>query len=67
MVDYINGRAPSDTVEIHLEEAWEVLYWTDTLGMNEKSLRRLIDQVGNSAVAIPGALNRRPSPLLFRD
>jgi hypothetical protein len=44
--------APTDTKRVFLNEASEINYWLSKFNCTEEELRKAIDAVGNSAVAI---------------
>jgi hypothetical protein len=51
MDDKQNTGTP-DRDRINLQEAYEVRYWTNHLGVTEAQLRALVRDVGNSVTAI---------------
>jgi hypothetical protein len=52
-------HVPKDTSRINLEEADEVDYWTQTLGVSRQQLWDLVKKHGFSAAAVRRALGKR--------
>lgn len=46
MADDLKNRGPADRSRINVNEAWEVQYWTKTLGCTEAELRAAVRAVG---------------------
>ncbi|MET3178956.1 DUF3606 domain-containing protein [Variovorax sp. NFACC27] len=46
MADDLNKRGPQDASRINVNEAHEVRYWTQTLGVTEAQLRSAIAAAG---------------------
>ena len=49
MSDDTSQRGPRDRSRINLNQAHEVRYWTQTLGVSEAELSRAVGAVGSSA------------------
>lgn len=54
-----NDRGPRDPVHIQVEEPDEVAYWTDTLKVDEPTLRGAIQAVGFTAEDVRDYLKSR--------
>lgn len=52
MPDNLNLRRPIDLKKINLGQAYEVSYWTLTLGISPSELRRIVGEVGNNVEAV---------------
>ena len=52
MSDNLNLRRPQDSSKISLTEAWEIRYWTHTLGVTESQLRAAVAVAGHGAAAV---------------
>ena len=48
MSEKLDLQEPQDKTSISLREAWEVEYWTQTLGLTKQKLSAAIRAVGNS-------------------
>ncbi len=51
MSDNLKLRAPVDSSLIGLGEAWEVTYWTKTLGKTKEQIQAAIKAVGSHSAA----------------
>lgn len=65
MSDDLNNRGAQDRARINLSEEHEVRYWTETLGIPEAELRRLVGEVGSSAEAVRSALAEKQPPSIL--
>lgn len=52
MSDNLQDRGNPDRKRIALGEAHEVRYWTQKFGVSEEELRRVVEEVGNSAAEV---------------
>jgi len=52
MSDDSDRRGPQDRARISLEQAHELRYWTERLGVDERRLREAVAAVGVSADAV---------------
>jgi hypothetical protein len=52
MSDNLKRRRPQDSSRINLNQAYEVGYWTQILGITENELRRIVNEVGNDVEAV---------------
>ena len=52
MPDNLKRRAPEDKTRISLREAWEVTYWTETLGVSAAKLQQAVAAAGNSVTKV---------------
>lgn len=59
MSDDLSNKGQQDRSRIAMQEAHEVRYWTETLGLSKEQLQELVDRVGNSANAVRQELARR--------
>jgi len=59
MSDDLQNRGSPDRKLIALGEDHEVRYWTQKFGVSEAELRRVVEQVGNSAAEVEKALRAR--------
>lgn len=46
MADNLKRKAPEDPTKINMNQAWEVEYWTDKLGVTKLKLQQAVDEVG---------------------
>ncbi|WP_271576405.1 DUF3606 domain-containing protein [Bradyrhizobium sp. CCBAU 11361] len=51
-MDNLTKREQPDRSKINMDEAFEVKYWTHTLGVSKEELQKAVDKVGNSAAAV---------------
>ncbi len=51
-MDSLTKRDRKDRSKIHMQEAYEVKYWTKALGVSREQLQKAVDKVGNSAAAV---------------
>ncbi|MBO9545822.1 DUF3606 domain-containing protein [Caulobacter sp.] len=58
MSDDKDLRGPQDASRISLSEAYEVEYWTKTLGVDRDALAKAVVAVGNGAKAVRAYLQR---------
>jgi hypothetical protein len=58
MSDNLNNRGAQDRSRIALGQPHEVRYWTETLGVSEDELRKVVEEVGNSAEAVRERIKR---------
>lgn len=56
MADNLNIRQPQDPNKINVNQAWEIQYWAQKLGISEERLRSLVAEHGPSVDAIKRAL-----------
>jgi hypothetical protein len=49
LLDERKKRAPQDHARINIQEDREVRYWSDELGVDERTLRSVVERVGCSA------------------
>ena len=54
MFDDKTNRGPEDRSRISLSEDYEVLYWTDALGVSEERLREVFGRAGSGAETVRG-------------
>jgi predicted RNA-binding protein YlqC (UPF0109 family) len=59
MPDDLDNRGAQDRARINLNEDHEVEFWTNELGVDAQTLKRVIAQTGNSAKAVREHLQRR--------
>ncbi len=52
MSDDLSKRGPQDRSRINVNEAHELRYWTQALGVTEAKLREAVKAVGPSATAV---------------
>ncbi|QYJ19984.1 DUF3606 domain-containing protein [Achromobacter sp. ES-001] len=52
MADDLKDRGPQDRSRINVNEAHELRYWTQALGVTEGQLREAVQAVGASAAAV---------------
>ncbi|MCU6616207.1 DUF3606 domain-containing protein [Achromobacter sp. 77] len=52
MSDDLSKRGPQDRSRINVNEAHELRYWTQALGVTEAQLRDAVKAVGPSATAV---------------
>lgn len=52
MSDDLSKRGPQDRSRINVNEAHELRYWTQALGVTEAKLREAVKAVGPSAAAV---------------
>ncbi|CAB3833872.1 MULTISPECIES: DUF3606 domain-containing protein [Achromobacter] len=52
MSDDLSKRGPQDRSRINVNEAHELRYWTQALGVTEAQLREAVKAVGPSATAV---------------
>ncbi|PTW98706.1 DUF3606 domain-containing protein [Achromobacter mucicolens] len=52
MSDDLSKRGPQDRSRINVNEAHELRYWTQALGVTEAKLREAVKAVGTSATAV---------------
>jgi hypothetical protein len=52
MADDLTNRGAPDRSRISLAEPHEVRYWTDALGVDFDTLKRIVDKVGNTVAAV---------------
>lgn len=52
MPDDLKKKIPQDAKRIDLSEPYEVEYWTDKFDCEEKELKKVIDDVGDSVDAV---------------
>jgi hypothetical protein len=48
MSEHHKAQKPRDLNRIGLKHDWEISYWTQALGVDEKQLKRAVKIVGNS-------------------
>jgi hypothetical protein len=58
MADDLTNRGPQDAKRISLTEEWEVRYWCDRLGIDERKLRVVVAEVGHMAADVRAYLER---------
>lgn len=49
MADDLKNPGPADRKRISLTEEWELRYWTDKFGIDERGLRDAVEAVGHMA------------------
>lgn len=52
MSDDTTKRGPQDRVRINMNEAYEVRYWTQRLGISEERLATAVNEVGSSVAMV---------------
>jgi len=57
-MDDPNKKGPADRSKVNLQEAWEVDYWTNELGVSKDELQSVVKKVGDSAAAVRKELGR---------
>ena len=57
-MDDLNKKGPADRSKVNLQEAWEVDYWTNELGVSKDELQSVVKKVGDSAAAVRKELGR---------
>jgi hypothetical protein len=55
-MDDTEKQGPGDRTRINVNQAWELTYWTDALGVSEDRLRQIVDEVGPLVVDVRNAL-----------
>ena len=58
MSDDKRKRGEPDRGRIHLNEDYEVQYWTKELGISRERLEEIVNKVGNSADAVRRELSK---------
>ena len=58
MSDDLSNRGAQDRSRININEAHEVSYWTEHLGVNETELRLAVAEVGVAADAVSQHLGK---------
>ena len=58
MSDDLKNRGSHDRSRIAINEAHEVRYWTEILGVSNEELQLVVDKVGNSADAVRKELGK---------
>ncbi|MCW3109947.1 MAG: hypothetical protein JWQ09_4453 [Segetibacter sp.] len=58
MTDNLNKTRPQDASKINVNEAHEVRYWTEALGVTKEQLVKTVKEVGTSAAAVKKALKK---------
>lgn len=58
MADDKTKKGPRDSSRINLNEAYEVRYWTQELGVSEAMLRQLVERHGPVAAKIRRQLGK---------
>jgi hypothetical protein len=59
MSDDLGKKGTQDRSRINMNEKWEVQYWTRELGVDEETLRNVVQRVGASADKVRSELNSR--------
>ena len=59
MSDDTSQRGPKDGKQIHVNEDYELAYWTKELGVDTEELIKLVDKHGTSAEAVRKALEKK--------
>lgn len=59
MTDNLSNRGPQDRARINMNEAHEVRYWTQQLGVSEAQLQEAVKAVGVSAEAVKKHLGKQ--------
>jgi len=54
-------QSPKDRTRISTTEDYELLYWSQTLGLSAEDLKNLVAQYGNSVDAVRQILGKRAS------
>jgi len=62
MADDLTNKGAQDRSHINMHEDHEVKYWTHHLGVSREELKRAVDRVGNSAVAVRKELGNKRLP-----
>jgi Protein of unknown function (DUF3606) len=52
MTDSLTKRDQPDRSKIHMNQDYEVHYWTRHLNVSKEELQKAFDKVGNSAAAV---------------
>jgi hypothetical protein len=60
MSDDLGKKGAQDRSRINMNEKWEVQYWTRELGVDEETLRNIVQRVGASADKVRSELSSRP-------
>jgi hypothetical protein len=61
MWDNAKLQSPKDRTRISTTEDYELLYWSQTLGLSAEDLKNLVAQYGNSVDAVRQVLGKRAS------
>jgi len=61
MWDSVKLQGPKDRTRISTSEDYELLYWSQTLGLSAEDLKNLVAQYGNSVDAVRQILGKRAS------
>ncbi len=59
MSDNLKRRRPEDSNRVNLAQPYEVSYWTQTLGLTENELRRIVEDVGTNVEAVKTRIRLR--------
>jgi hypothetical protein len=59
MWDNAKLQGPKDRTRISTTEDYELLYWSQTLGLSAEDLKNLVAQYGNSVDAVRQVLGKR--------
>jgi hypothetical protein len=51
-MDDLKKKGAADRKQINMNEAWEVDYWTNELGVSKGELAKVVEKVGNSTAAV---------------
>ena len=51
-MDDLKKKGADDRRKINMNEAWEVDFWTNELGVSKDELQKVINKVGNSTAAV---------------
>jgi hypothetical protein len=51
-MDDLKKKGAADRNQINMNEAWEVDYWTNELGVSKGELAKVVEKVGNSTAAV---------------
>jgi hypothetical protein len=59
MQDNLKDNGPKDKSHISLNEDWEIIWWTQNLGISAAQLKEVIRKVGNSIVRVKEYLKKK--------
>lgn len=59
MSDDKSKRGPADRSRINMDEDYEVRYWTKELGVDEETLKSIVQRVGSSVEKVRAEIRSR--------
>ena len=58
MADDLNKRGPQDRSRINTSEQWELMYWSERLGVSPDQIKEAVKEVGTNVDAVENYLAR---------